>query len=85
MKVSPNWLMTPLVAGGGVAAVTNFSVTVLGAGAFGTVANNPLFVPGLVGDDVAQDPAQADQYRFDGQWRPMTVRARPTAESDGRE
>ena len=33
---------------------------VLGAGAFGTVANNPLFVPGLVGDDVGRPLRRID-------------------------
>jgi outer membrane receptor protein involved in Fe transport len=34
--------------------------TVSGAGAFGTVANNPLFVPGLVGDDVGRPLRRID-------------------------
>lgn len=37
--------------------------TVLGVGAFGTVANNPLFVPGLVGDDVGRPLRRIDNGR----------------------
>ena len=38
MNVSPNWFITPLLAGGGVAAVTNGSVTARGAGVTRTPA-----------------------------------------------